>query len=74
MSENGAKSLDDVFKKWEKKGEERRRNPSRSILSNLSNGNGISVLQPGKAAWVRRFDDSAIPRRRSSRRKHQVGL
>ena len=70
MKASNGQSLEDVFKKWEKKGEERRLNgPGNAARYN--EGTHINS-QPGRAAWQQRFDSSALPRRRSNRKKHRT--
>ena len=68
MNASNGQSLEDVFKKWEKKGEERRLNSA----GNMANSFGVQVSQHGRAAWQQKFDASALPRRRSNRKKHHV--
>lgn len=63
MKASNGISLEDVFKKWEKKGEERR-------LNAPANAAGKQDLSSGRAAWQHRFDASALPRRRANRKKH----
>ena len=70
MSGTSVNSLEDVYKKWEKKGEERRKNPPRNLAPDLSNGG--NVVQPGRSAWAQRFEGGGLPKRRTSRRKNQV--
>lgn len=66
MSGTIVDSLDDIYKKWEKRGEERRNNPSRSLATGIN-----SNVQPGRSAWARTFESSALPKRRISRRKNK---
>lgn len=69
MNASSEKSLEDVFKKWEKKGEERRLN---ALGSSAGYNAGITNadVKPGRDAWLQRFDTSALPRRRTNRKKH----
>jgi hypothetical protein len=62
-------SLEDVYKKWEKKGEERRLN---GPGLNTSTAPCNEDLQPGRTAWQQRFDASALPSRRPIRKKHRA--
>ena len=67
MKASSGQSLEDVFKKWEKKGEERRLNGPRDFASYNDMHPGV-----GRTAWKQRFDASALPpRRRSSKRKQR---
>ena len=68
MTASNGQSLEDVFKKWEKKGEERRLNSA----GNMTNSVGVQDSHYGRAAWQQKFDASALPRRRSNRKKHNV--
>ncbi|XP_028391170.1 glycerol-3-phosphate acyltransferase 1, mitochondrial-like isoform X2 [Dendronephthya gigantea] len=64
MKASNMNSLEDVFKKWEKKGEERR-------LNAPVKAGGKQDSSTGRAAWQQRFDASALPRRRPNRKKRQ---
>jgi hypothetical protein len=70
MEASNGQSLEDVFKKWEKKGEERRLSGPGYMASLYNEGNQDS--QHGRAAWQQRYDVSALPRRRSNRKKHHA--
>ena len=68
MKASNRQSLEDVFKKWEKKGEERRLNvPGNSIRNNHNED-----VQPGRTAWQQRFDASALPKRRPNKKRHRA--
>ena len=68
MKASNRQSLEDVFRKWEKKGEERRLN----VPGNTIRNNHNEDLQPGRTAWQQRFDASALPKRRSNKKRHRA--
>ena len=71
MQTSRGQSLEDVFKKWEKRGEERRLNAPKSYdASYKTTGKHDSLA--GTSAWQQRFDSSTLPRRRTNRKKYRV--
>ncbi|XP_046850893.1 glycerol-3-phosphate acyltransferase 1, mitochondrial-like isoform X3 [Xenia sp. Carnegie-2017] len=69
MNASSRESLDDVFKKWEKRGEERRQNgPCRNVNNSDEKFSGYDA-RLGRSAWQRKFETSSLPRRKPKQKK-----